>query len=71
MTDLAEDTPAIRAVWESLGVPGSIQVSPAVRERLRDTFEFTPRGIVDVKGKGPIATWFLVGRTLAAAVRTF
>ena len=60
--DVWGDTVNVASRMESLGVPGSIQVSPAVWERLRDTFEFTPRGIVDVKGKGPISTWFLVGR---------
>jgi hypothetical protein len=29
-------------------------------ERLRGTFELEPRGLIDVKGKGPITTWFLV-----------
>jgi class 3 adenylate cyclase len=62
--DVWGDTVNLASRMESLGVPGSIQVSPAVRDRLRDAFEFAPRGIVDVKGKGPIATWFLVGRSL-------
>jgi len=46
---------------ESTGVPGRIQVTGAVEERLRGRFLFEPRGLVDVKGKGPMATFFLVG----------
>jgi adenylate cyclase len=44
---------------ESLGIPGRVQVTGAVQERLRDTFDLEPRGLVDVKGKGPMPTWFL------------
>jgi hypothetical protein len=28
---------------------------------VRDEFECRPRGLVDVKGKGPVETWQLVG----------
>ena len=47
---------------ESLGVPGRVQVTHAVMERLDGSFRFEPRGLIDVKGKGPTPTWFLVGR---------
>jgi class 3 adenylate cyclase len=67
--DVWGDTVNLASRMESLGVPGSIQVSRAVWERLHDAFELTPRGVVDVKGKGPISTWFLVGRTLGSAAR--
>jgi class 3 adenylate cyclase len=46
---------------ESLGVPGRIQVTHAVVERLSGAFRFQPRGLIDVKGKGQMPTWFLVG----------
>lgn len=47
---------------ESHGAPGRIQVTPRVYERLRGSFQFEPRGVVDVKGKGPMSTYFLVGK---------
>ena len=47
---------------ESLGSPGRIHVSPAVHERLGARFAFEPRGVIEVKGKGPLETYFLVGR---------
>jgi class 3 adenylate cyclase len=60
--DVWGDTVNLASRMESLGVPGRIQVSPAVRERLGDRFEFEARGLIDVKGKGAIPTYFLVGR---------
>jgi len=47
---------------ESLGVPGRIQVTHAVYMRLRDRYRFEPRGMIDVKGLGPMQTYFLLGR---------
>ena len=44
---------------ESHGVPGRIQVTREVQLQLKDRFEFVPRGTVEVKGKGPVETFFL------------
>jgi class 3 adenylate cyclase len=46
---------------ESHGVPGRIHLSDATYALIRDEFECEPRGTIDVKGKGPMRTWFLVG----------
>jgi guanylate cyclase len=46
---------------ESHGVPGRIHLSDATYELIHDDFECEPRGTIDVKGKGPMRTWFLVG----------
>jgi class 3 adenylate cyclase len=46
---------------ESHGVPGQVQITRATWELLRDDFVCEPRGLVDVKGKGPVETWTLVG----------
>lgn len=48
------------ARMESHGVPGRIHVTDATAELLREAFELEPRGTIDVKGKGPMRTWFLV-----------
>jgi guanylate cyclase len=45
---------------ESHGVPGRIHVGEAAFKLLEDTFEFEPRGVIEVKGKGTMRTWFLV-----------
>jgi adenylate cyclase len=50
---------------ESTGVPGRLQVTPETHDRLKQRFVFERRGPVEVKGKGVIDTWFLVGRIAA------
>jgi class 3 adenylate cyclase len=65
--DVWGDTVNVASRMESLGVPGRIQVTGAVEERLRDRFVLEPRGMIDVKGKGPTPTWFLLGTPDAPA----
>ncbi len=57
--DLWGDTVNTAARMESHGVPGEVHVTDAVKHALQGRFEFEPRGTVDVKGKGPMTTWFL------------
>jgi class 3 adenylate cyclase len=65
--DLWGDTVNLASRMESLGVPGRVQVTGAVMERLQGTFELEPRGLIDVKGKGPTPTWFLAALQAPAA----
>ncbi|MCH7801652.1 MAG: adenylate/guanylate cyclase domain-containing protein, partial [Chloroflexi bacterium] len=44
---------------ESHGLPGKIQITKETSELLRDDFVCVRRGMVDVKGKGLMETWFL------------
>ena len=44
---------------ESHGCAGRIQVTEAVRKALLTDYEFDGPNTVDVKGKGPMAVWFL------------
>jgi len=60
--DVWGDTVNTASRMESTGVPGRLQVTAETRERLVEAFELERRGIVEVKGKGPIETWFVVGR---------
>jgi len=60
--DVWGDTVNTASRMESTGIPGRIQVTDATHERLKDQFAFEPRGLVAVKGKGEIETWFLTGR---------
>jgi class 3 adenylate cyclase len=43
-------------------VPGRIHVAEATYQHLRDAYAFEPRGTIDVRGKGPMSTYLLVGR---------
>ena len=59
--DLWGDTVNMASRMESHGTPGDIQITKPTWELVRDEFECRPRGLVDVKGKGPVETWQLVG----------
>jgi len=59
--DLWGDTVNLASRMESTGVPGQIQVTRSVYERLKDHYEFESRGMVHVKGKGEIEAWLLHG----------
>jgi class 3 adenylate cyclase len=60
--DLWGDTVNTASRMESTGVAGRLQVTTETRDRLAADFEFEHRGIIDVKGKGPTETWFVVRR---------
>ena len=60
--DIWGDAVNIASRMESTGVPGRIQVGPDTKALLGDEFLLEPRGTVEVKGRGPMETWFLVGR---------
>lgn len=47
---------------ESTGEAGKIQVAAQTHEQLTQRFDFEERGVIEVKGKGPMRTWFLIGR---------
>jgi hypothetical protein len=61
--DLWGDTVNTASRMESTGVPGCIQVTERTYRRLGDGYRFQRRGVVAVKGKGEMVTWFLVGRS--------
>jgi class 3 adenylate cyclase len=60
--DLWGDTVNVASRMESNGVAGCIQVTDRAYRRLRDRYRFERRGPIQVKGKGELVTWFLVGR---------
>lgn len=69
--DLWGDVVNTASRMQSEGVPGAIQVSAATYELLRDRFEFEPRGVISVKGKGEMDTYLLVSRRSAIAADSF
>lgn len=60
--DIWGDAVNVASRLESHGLPGRIHVSASTRERLRHDFILEPRGVVEVKGKGAMETYFLIGR---------
>lgn len=58
--DVWGDTVNIASRMQSQGVSGRIQVTEATYQLLKNDFKFKYRGIVRVRGKGRMPTWFLV-----------
>ena len=59
--DLWGDTVNVASRMESNGMPGKIQVTGATYERLKEQFIFEERGMIEVKGKGKMLTYWLIG----------
>jgi guanylate cyclase len=62
--DLWGDTVNTASRMESHGVPGKIQINEPTYQLLRDEFECERRGIIQIKGKGEMETWFVVGEKM-------
>jgi guanylate cyclase len=60
--DLWGDAVNTASRMESHGAPGQIQIAEDAYELLKDDFVCEPRGLVEVKGKGALRTWYLTGR---------
>jgi adenylate cyclase len=59
--DLWGDAVNTASRMESHGTAGEVQISRATYELVKDEFVCTPRGTIEVKGKGRMETWYLVG----------
>jgi adenylate cyclase len=57
--DIWGDTVNTASRMESHGEPGRIQISESTRQLISDAFKTTPRGTIEIKGKGPLQTWWL------------
>jgi adenylate cyclase len=68
--DVWGDAVNVASRMETTDPEGRIQVPQDVYERLRDGFILEERGDVDVKGKGVMHTWYLVGRRPLPAADT-
>ena len=59
--DVWGDTVNTAARMESHGVPGRVQITASTHEHVARTYACDPRGTIDVKGKGPLDAWLVVG----------
>ena len=57
--DVWGDTVNVASRLEASSLPGRIHVSDALATALSDRYRLEPRGTIEIKGKGPMATWFL------------
>jgi adenylate cyclase len=57
--DVWGDTVNTASRMESHSLPGRIQISAATRAELGDRYDIERRGIIDIKGKGMMETFFL------------
>lgn len=60
--DLWGDAVNTASRMESSGTPGRIQISEATRDLIQDEFVIESGGVIEVKGKGPMAVWYLGSR---------
>ncbi|GBL98903.1 Ca(2+)/calmodulin-responsive adenylate cyclase [Araneus ventricosus] len=60
--DIWGNTVNVASRMDSTGLPNHIQVTEEVYNLLKDTYVFQCRGIVKVKGKGDMTTYFLIRR---------
>jgi adenylate cyclase len=60
--DIWGDTVNTASRMESLGAAGRTQVSDATKELLSDSHTLDERGLIEVKGKGKMHTWYLTAR---------
>jgi class 3 adenylate cyclase len=64
--DLWGDTVNTASRMESMGLPDRIQVTEQMQRALASDFDLAERGEVEVKGKGRLKTWWLIGRKAPA-----
>ena len=62
--DLWGDTVNTASRMESEGIPGKIHVSEELYTELKDKFVFRKRGMIELKGKGKINSFFLLKKII-------
>ena len=68
--DLWGDAVNVASRMESTGAAGVVQITDATYALVRDSFVCERRGVIDVKGKGPMQAWQVVALKPAEPVTT-
>lgn len=68
--DVWGDTVNTAARMESQGEANFIQVTEETRDALKDGYTFKKRGKIEIKGKGPMTTWWLTGKSKETKQKT-
>ena len=68
--DLWGDTVNTASRMESHGIAGQIQVTESTYEVLREQYLFEDRGVIEIKGKGTMQTYLLLGRKVQPKHKT-
>jgi guanylate cyclase len=66
--DLWGDTVNTASRMESHGLPGEVQLTERAADAVRQSHMVRDRGVIEVKGKGPMRTYFLDGRLAPTVV---
>ena len=66
--DLWGDTVNVASRMESFGLPGKIQVTEDVYQKLKQKYHFEERGKIPIKGRGEMFVYFLTGVKRTSAI---
>jgi class 3 adenylate cyclase len=66
--DLWGDAVNLASRMESHGEPGAVQITDATHRHVAGRFRCEDRGVIDIKGRGPMHVWHVVGRRDPAVV---
>lgn len=69
--DLWGDTVNVASRLEAEGIPDRIQISASTYELLKEDYQLEARGIVNIKGKGAINTFWLKGKKQSLVSNTY
>ncbi|MGB2926928.1 MAG: adenylate/guanylate cyclase domain-containing protein [Limnothrix sp.] len=67
--DLWGDSVNVASRMESQGLPGMVQITADFKEKLGDRYLFKQREKIQVKGKGLMQTYFLLGKKAGISLR--
>ena len=59
--DIWGDMVNVASRMESNGLPGEIQLASGAQQLIKDDFQLTSRGEMEIRGKGSMETWLLEG----------